>query len=97
MTKDQDEADELEILATFDHRNYVLLLHSDGYWTGSEGNQIYQDIANHYACWEHWTPDKGDAAVWACEEIVKHLDGKVTAFFSEADMGDPLERGAITP
>ena len=97
MTKSEEQDEGLTILAILDAKYYVLLLHSDGYWSGTKGNQQYEDIANHYACWEHWTPDKGDAAVWSCEEVVKHIPGRITAFFSEAEMGNPLEGTPETP
>lgn len=86
------------IMAALNCREYTLLLYSDGYWRGSDKYRDQEEIANSFACWKHWTPDKGDAAIWACEEVVKILPGKITAFFTQADMGNPLERSeTITP
>ncbi|MAI41376.1 MAG: hypothetical protein CMP95_02845 [Gammaproteobacteria bacterium] len=93
-----DDEEQTWIMAALNCREYTLLLYSDGYWRGADKFHAQEEIANSFACWQHWTPDKGDAAIWACEEVVKILPGKITAFFTPADMGNPLERSeTITP
>lgn len=95
---DTSDQEDTWIMAALNCREYTLLLHSDGYWRGAEKYSDQVEIANSFACWKHWTPDKGDAAIWSCEEVVKLLPGKITAFFSPADMGNPLDRaGKIIP
>jgi len=98
MNIENDEQDEeSHILAFLEGRKFTLTLRSDGNWYGSKESQAYADFANMFASWDDWTPDKGDAAVWACEEVVKRLPGLLTAFFPTADMGNPTDGSDITP
>tara|TARA_R110002110_G_scaffold139996_3_gene326915 strand:- start:392 stop:682 length:291 start_codon:yes stop_codon:yes gene_type:complete len=93
-----EEQDEPLILAILTAENGSIVLMDDGYWeSDGPGGQDLAYYANTFACWEEWTPDKGDAAIWACETVVEHIPGELTAFFTPADMGNPLEDSAKTP
>lgn len=93
-----EERDEPLILAILTTENESLVLTNDGYWeSNGPGSKDLADFANTFACWEHWTPDKGDAAIWACETVVEHIPGDLDAFFAPADMGNPLDGSTITP
>lgn len=74
-----------------------ITLQNDGRWYGTEGLSAETRIANATACWKHWTPDNGSAAVWSCETVVKHVPGKIHSLFSLPDLGDPLEGSTKTP
>jgi len=89
-----EETDQTIILAILEWDGQTLELHNDGSWYGDER---LADDANRFASWEHWTPDQGDAAIWACETLLKMMPGKLTAFFTPADMGNPLGDSEITP
>lgn len=98
MIDDEHDDDEPRILAILNAKNGAILLMSDGYWESSgPGSNNLAEFANTFACWEHWTPDKGDAAIWSCETVVERIPGDLSAFFAPADMGNPLDGSTITP
>lgn len=88
-----------DILAVLEPRGKegLIALRADGYWYGTSGLSAETRIANSTACWKHWTPGKGSAAIWSCETVIKHVPGKIHSFFAPADLGDPIEGSTKTP